>query len=365
MSLESRMLGDLEKFWMTPELFSKLFPYLDLKSIKNLAEYHALTRKILRNAFTWNKLIKRTFPEDSEVNVKPYGVPYEYDELLASEKPKAKLLAEILSLILEYPGSWVLEMDLIHHVCQRYPQSVPTSRVDVNCACLETHVVSPRGIVLLGEIQAILGSRLLEVDTYQGIFVSGPLLTTLSSMATRQQGTRLKLRPFLPTKFEVSCWGQKDAEAFETLASSIESVRVTIFADYVGGVEGWAALRRAVEQMEDSSAVQEIHLQTSAPARPENCRCTTLPLALSRDFALINSQEFRENMAAIWKKVFLWRVFKSGWYLVFSKEMGEERGLKGLADAYNMTSEEFRKEAQQSGGGGGGVYCGRCPRPKF
>ena len=85
------------------------------------------------------------------------GVPYEYDELLASEKPKAKLLAEILSLILEYPGSWVLEMDLIHHVCQRYPQSVPTSRVDVNCACLETHVVSPRGIVLLERLLAILG----------------------------------------------------------------------------------------------------------------------------------------------------------------------------------------------------------------
>ena len=72
-------------------------------------------------------------------------------------------------------------------------------------------------------------------------------------------------------------------------------------------------------------------------------------------------------MAAIWKKVFLWRVFKSGWYLVFSKEMGEERGLKGLGDAYNMTSEEFKKEVQQSGGGGRGgyEYCRRCPRPSF
>ena len=120
---------------MTPELFSKLFPYLDLKSIKNLAEFHALTRKILRNAFTWNKLIKRTFPEDSEVNVKPYGVPYEHDELLASEKPKAKLHAEILNLIQEYPGSQ-LEVDLIHHVCRRYPQIVPTSRVDVSQLCL-------------------------------------------------------------------------------------------------------------------------------------------------------------------------------------------------------------------------------------
>ena len=221
--------------------------------------------------------------------------------------------------------------------------------------------------MLLEEIEAILGSRLLEVDTYQGIFVSGPLLTALSSMAPRQPGTTLKLRPFLPTKFEVSCWGQKDAEAFENLASSIESVRVTIFAGYVGGVEGWAAVRRAVDQMADSSAVQEIHLQSVAPVRPENCRCTTLPLGRARHIALTNSQDFKENMAAIWKKVFLWRVFKSGWYLVFSKEMGEERGLKGLADAYNMTSEEFKKEAQQSGGGGRGgyEYCRRCPRPSF
>ena len=120
-------------------------------------------------------------------------------------------------------------------------------------------------------------------------------------MATRQQGTRLKLRPFLPTKFEVSCWGQKDAEAFETLASSIESVRVTIFADYVGGVEGWAALRQAVDQVADSSAVQEIHLQNSALVRPGNCRCTTLPLALSTLPMLAEDLTFcLRNLVNVW-----------------------------------------------------------------
>ena len=300
MSQENRASGSTsrEKFWMTPVIVSKLFPYLDLMSIKNLAEFHAVTRKIFRNAFTWNKLIERTFPDDVEVNVKPYGVPSYYDErdkVLASEMPKAKLLAEILSLIQDSPGSQLevdlihqLEVDLIHYVCQRYPQSVPTSRVDVICACLENHVVSPRGIVLLAEIQAILGSCLLEVDSYQGIFVSGPLLTALGSLAARQKGRPLKLRPFLPSKFEVICHSQQEAEAFENLARSIESERVMIYV-YVGAPwykEEWAAIRRAVDQMADSSAVQEIDVE-SWPT---------------------TGQGFREDMEAILEKVSLWRV---------------------------------------------------------
>ena len=327
MSQENRASCSREMFWMTPELASNLFPYLDLMSIKHLAEFHELTRKIFRNAFTWNKLIKRTFPDDVEVNVKPYGVPFESDKHLVSEKPKAKLLADILSLIQNSPGSQ-LEVDLIHFVCQRYPQSVPTSRVDVICACLENHVVSPRGIVLLEEIQAITGSCLLEVDSYQGIFVSGPLLTALGSIAARQQGRTLTLRPFLPSKFEVICCSPQEAEAFANLASSIESVRVVIFG-YIFRGEGWAAIHQAVDQMADSSAVQEINVES---------RATT-------------SQGFREDMEGIWEKVSLWRVFNGGWYLVFSKEINEERGVKGLTAAFHMTYEDFQKEAQKWGGG--------------
>ena len=53
-----------EIFWETPELVDKLLSYLDLTSIKQLAEFHKVTRRILRNTVTWNKLLKRIFPED-------------------------------------------------------------------------------------------------------------------------------------------------------------------------------------------------------------------------------------------------------------------------------------------------------------
>ena len=44
-------------FWVTSELVEELLSYLDLTSIKHLAESHKVTRRILGNAFTWNRLI--------------------------------------------------------------------------------------------------------------------------------------------------------------------------------------------------------------------------------------------------------------------------------------------------------------------
>ena len=92
------------KFWETPELVEKLLPYLDLITTKLLAESHKLTRKILKKAFNWNKLIQRILPLEDRVPFLvdwSFGSPFpsEDDPLLASEKQKATILAEILTLI--------------------------------------------------------------------------------------------------------------------------------------------------------------------------------------------------------------------------------------------------------------------------
>ena len=70
MSHEIRLFGDdAEKIVLgTPELIEKLLSYLDLLSIKHLAEFHKVTRGILGNTFAWSNVIKRTFPEDEITN---------------------------------------------------------------------------------------------------------------------------------------------------------------------------------------------------------------------------------------------------------------------------------------------------------
>ena len=53
-----------KKFWRTPELVENaLLPVLDIESIEQMAKSHDLTVEILGKTFTWNKLVKRTFPD--------------------------------------------------------------------------------------------------------------------------------------------------------------------------------------------------------------------------------------------------------------------------------------------------------------
>ena len=63
-------------------------------------------------------------------------------------------------------------------------------------SCLQTHRVSPWGLMLLKEVEASLGSRqqgLLEVDTVKMIILGGPLLMALTSKVASQQRMMKKL----------------------------------------------------------------------------------------------------------------------------------------------------------------------------
>ena len=150
------------EFWGTPELVENLILYLDLASIKQLAESHKLTRKILGKTFTWNKLIKRIFPEVTNIDLHYSTWPREDDAILptflASERTRGRLLAGILSLSEDSDRSQ-LGMDLFHAICKRYPICMSTHyvqpagpesqticcykdnqrQVDVHCSCLQTH----------------------------------------------------------------------------------------------------------------------------------------------------------------------------------------------------------------------------------
>ena len=196
MSFEDDSRGDSAEraFWKISELVEKqLLPHLDLDSIKNLAECHDLTRHILGKPFVWKKIVRRLFPEDVKIRLDLVWspMPLEDDAHLAEDRPKARLLADILCLAKSSPGSQP-EMELLHALCDRYPAldtSCNKNRrwfhfVSVSCAaCLETHQVSPWGVVLLEEVQATLSAakqRILEVDyvhaSLSGPFFDGPEL---------------------------------------------------------------------------------------------------------------------------------------------------------------------------------------------
>ena len=333
-----------KKFWKIPELVEKLLPHLDLDSIKRLAESHELTRKILEKPLVWKKLIKRVFSENIKFCLCYTPVPSEDYELLASDRPKAKILAEILHLLQDSLGCQ-LEMDLLHAVCDRH--AFPTARhneaymrnfVNVSCVCLQsTHEVTPTGFVLLEDIQSTLGpreQRILEVDkVHAGL--SGPFLMALSSMTTRQQGMEMKI---LVSSLE--CNSRESVEAIENVAKFFEANRHSAYIDIGGeiGGEGWAAMRRIVEHLVDGVGVEHIQLEE-----------------VEKQAMVAGAQE---DLRAIWAKVAFWIVVSDGWRLEFSKCHDGERGgwegvegkRKGIEDVIHMSKEEWVEEAERNGG---------------
>ena len=161
--------------------------------------------------------------------------------------------------------------------------------------------------MVLENIQAELGPRersILEVDTYRGHLGGAPWLA-LVSMVTRQQGMEMKLLTSM-----INCHSREEAEAMALVARSIQAEDLTI--DIVDiddfpvtfeiGEEGWAAIRRGVEQLADSPAVQRPVLLDSGSAEGR-----------------------REDLEAIRAKVSSWTVAGDGDNLEFgSGEDSEE-----------------------------------------
>ena len=89
-----------EEVLTTPELVEKVLSFLDANSTKQLAMSHCLTLQILGNAFNFNKLIKRALP----VEANPTWLRYVQEDhpVLASEKSKARFLADILSMTKQF-----------------------------------------------------------------------------------------------------------------------------------------------------------------------------------------------------------------------------------------------------------------------
>ena len=338
------------KFWGTPELVEKLVSFLDLASIKQLAEFHKLTRKILGKSFIWNQLIKRIFPNDHNIDPNHSDFPDEdvaqpHHVILASERGKVRLLTEILSLSEDSDG-YQLRMDLVHTICERHTIQDPNYKrlVDVGCSCKQTHTVSFLGFLQLQEVHAREQEILLCVErVIAHDLLDDPTLTALGSILADQEGMVKKLDvDFL------YCENKKTAEAIATLVERSESVMqdvedscITIFIEEEIKAEGWAAIRRAVEHL--SAAFGKVIFLS----------CTRKSMTAGR----------KEDLKAIWENVFAWKVDNSKLpfddeddrFLEFSKILeeggwegvdGQRRGLEAVID---MTEEEWLEELSKYG----------------
>ena len=277
----------VQKFWATPELIEKLLlPFLDAGSTKHLAEAHGLTLEVLGKAFSWDKLIKRTFPADHEAGI-----------ILESEKRKTRFLAEIVSMTknsnaAQMASTWPqMERVLLHSICKRYPANRAAflmpgpPLITVSCSCLETHRVSTWGFLLLEEVEVKLESVEQNVLRVVGEGrmkrLKEPLFNALSARVLRQHDMveELVIR-------EIDCNNKNSAEAWATLVEkSIDFCGTLniIAGERIGG-DGWAAIRRIAERLSTAGATFT-HVRSERKAMGEGRR---------------------EDIEAIWKVAFLW-----------------------------------------------------------
>ena len=222
------------KFWATPELVEKLFPFLDLESTFHLAQVHQLTRDILQGSFAWNKLIRRSRLQEG-------GDLRGNDGLLEEKVAAVKLLVAILKLMKD-PKSNML--DLLDTICKRAQTSRLFGTVTVGCPNhQDSHEVPFEEFLLLEEIEGAFGTSEQKAEVMSSW---GPaelsLLSALSSRVARQEKklTSLSLGyVFLESK--------EGVEALKTLMqdSSEAAVRTIHVRTPIGG-EGWKAIAEGV-----------------------------------------------------------------------------------------------------------------------
>ena len=258
-----------------------------------------------------------------------------------------KLLTEILSLTEDSDRS-ELAMDLLHTICQRHPildldldlDLDPRSsrrQIDLGCSCGQTHTVSILGFLLVTEVQA-KDKSILSVDTVKSLALYDPPLMALSSIVADQKEKVKKLHIG-----DFGCENKETAEAIARLVERSQTVSngadnlFWIFIEGDLGIEGWSAIRRAVELLVVAHG-KEIFLDSTRKS-------------------MISGR--RDDLKAIWDTVFNWLVVDSDdgeKYVEFNNTYGEGGGWegvegerRGLEAVIEMTDKEWLEELRQHG----------------
>ena len=228
-----------KKFWKTPELVEKIFPFLDLQSTLSLAQAHELTRKILEGSFVWKKLLKRSCLSDGVV----FWAAGEIAGTLKEKLEVVKHLTAILKLMEDYEANL---LDLLHTICKRGPPDVESRSyhgvVKLGCPCRpDPHLVLFSDFLLLEEVEGAFVTTEQTVETIsKGGILEESSMSALSSRMSRQQK---KVTSLSFSCVELGC--KEGAEALKTLMQvgpEITEPYLEIAVPKAIGTEGWKAL---------------------------------------------------------------------------------------------------------------------------
>ena len=244
-----------KKFWKTPELVERLMPFLDGQSTLALVKALPLALQVIQRKSMWVKLVRRVCPHHTD---QVLGEA-EFEESLAEDRRKVMLLVEMLKMM-EDPNHLLL--DLLHIICESFP---PVDRgVDLSgpeffqmsCTCEHTsHTICPYGFLLLEGVEGVLGTTEQKVEKVVVRVLLDLELAALESRLFRQQdlvdpwGTPVGSDVRVDVS-NLACSSKESATALSTLLQYCYSVDVQdaliIVVDI--GIEGWAALGKALSQ---------------------------------------------------------------------------------------------------------------------
>ena len=248
----------VEIFWRTPELVERLLPYLDTRSVSELARAHQLTAQLLQGTVSWNNLVARSCPYIQNFHVAPSSWKWEeqfhdwIEDNLLQHRTKIGWLITILKKM-KNPKASLLE--LLHVICERFPPVAYQSHevcdlkpmlFCVSCPCKRSHPVSHLGFLLLEEVEGALGSALQELEKVYLLNIEEPWLAAICSRMSRQQSAVQKL-----DAERFVCTNAGHTKALIVLQKSCkkqELEEVEVLGNI--GAEGWANLARACEHLE-------------------------------------------------------------------------------------------------------------------
>ena len=247
----------VEMFWQLPELQENLLPFLDPRSILNLAKAFPPTVKILKKESRMRRLMWARLLDD-------IGMPW------LDEEQDVHLLSSLLQLMgLPEP----LLMDYLHKVCKesRVEDFHEADLVEVSCPCpMARHSVPGlRGFSILERIETSLNTRMQNVLTVAIEMLGKEELDVLGARMRRQVEMATEARcNFL------FCEDAADAENAKALFTKCQ--RINIWSDImvIGdiGEMGWAALAEALSMFPSGPWDVEVSRQNMLGGRRQDLR---------------------------------------------------------------------------------------------
>ena len=326
------------RFWRTPELVEKLLDFLDGRSTLILARCHDLTNEVLQRSTVWNKEVRRTCPDGSNLH-------WATREVVTINKKKLMPLFGILKMSKD-PAQ--MKLIFLEVICERFPPDPEIARtglgephpqyVKVCFSCPHNdHSVSALGFLILEEVELACGSSPnLVIDTFDLSCLDDPMMSAVSRRASCQE-VPLKEFKVWACGFNggtIVCNKTQKAESLLTIARSSE---VTSFEGLivVGDIkkEGWAALGK----------VADLH--------ERDTEWRTFNVTSRREHMLTaDRKDLRKIWDAMWGGMFGNSWFVTSWrrwsFLVneddgrFYKEEGEEEWER-LMEVLDMNQEEW------------------------